>query len=163
MPTLLVIRHAAAEERDPARWPDDSERPLTRKGARRFQELLDALELPQLSCILSSRYARAWKTAELLADHVGGSAERCAALEEQGVDAMLQAARSTFHRGIAALALVGHEPFMSAFAGALLGAPGRPTLLRFRKGAIASLEVDTAVEPGRASLNWLVAPGIVAP
>jgi phosphohistidine phosphatase SixA len=161
MPTLLVIRHAAAEDRDPARWPDDADRPLTGKGERRFSELLETLDLPALSSILSSRHARAWKTAEVLSDHVGGSAERCAALEEQGVDAMLQAARSALGRGVFALAMVGHEPFMSAFAGELLGAPGHPATLRFRKGAIASLEVEPSLELGRASLNWFVSPGVV--
>jgi broad specificity phosphatase PhoE len=29
---VYLVRHAIAEDRDSARWPDDSERPLTRRG-----------------------------------------------------------------------------------------------------------------------------------
>lgn len=165
MPTLLLIRHAAAAERDPQKWPDDADRPLTRKGARRFRDLLEAIELPDLAQnqgrILSSRYARAWETAEILAEHVGADAERCTALEEQGVDAMLQAVRASLAGGVASVAMVGHEPFMSTLAGQLLGAPQWPARLRFRKGAIAALRIDASLEPGTAALEWFVAPGLV--
>jgi len=161
MPTLLLIRHAAAEDRDPQKWPDDADRPLTRKGARRFRDLLDGLDLPAISRILSSRYARAWETAEILADHAGGEPERCTALEEQGVDAMLQAIRSALSSGVETIAMIGHEPFMSTLAGQLLGAPQAPARLRFRKGAIAAIGIDGSLEPGTAALEWFVAPTIV--
>ena len=33
---VYLVRHAIAETRDPNRWPDDAERPLTRDGAERL-------------------------------------------------------------------------------------------------------------------------------
>jgi hypothetical protein len=34
---VYLARHAIAEDRDSAGWPDDSERPLTRRGFARFR------------------------------------------------------------------------------------------------------------------------------
>lgn len=159
MPSLLLIRHAAAEERDPQRWPDDATRPLSRKGKRRFRAMLKALDLPAIDRLLSSSYERAWDSAEIIVACTGcDAAERSPALEEQGVDAMLHAAREAFDSGIETLAMVGHEPFMGACAGLLLTGPANPTRIAFRKGAIAVLEVQASLEPGSATLRALVAP-----
>lgn len=163
MPSLLLIRHAAAEDRDPQRWPDDTARPLTAKGRRRFRGLLKAIELPSIDRLLSSSYERSWDTAKIIAATTGcDAAERSPALEEQGVDAMLLAAREAFASGIETLAMVGHEPFMSAFAGLLLTGATNPTRMYFRKGAIAVLDVQPALEHGGATLDSLVAPRDVA-
>lgn len=124
--------------------------------------MIDAIDLPPISKLLSSRYARAWQTAEILADHAGGAPERCMALEEQGVDAMLQAARIAFAGGNEVVAMVGHEPFLSALAGQLLGTPSGPARLRFRKGAVAAIDVDAGLAPGSGVLEWMVAPGVLA-
>ncbi|HEY7678606.1 MAG TPA: hypothetical protein VIG69_16145 [Candidatus Methylomirabilis sp.] len=35
---LYLVRHAFAGKRDPARWPDDTQRPITPEGARRFRQ-----------------------------------------------------------------------------------------------------------------------------
>ena len=65
---LYLVRHAVAEERGPA-WPDDSQRPLTEEGAKRWRRQaagLAALEArPDL--ILTSPFTRARQTADLLA------------------------------------------------------------------------------------------------
>lgn len=159
MPSLLLVRHAAAEDRDPQRWPDDAARPLTGKGKRRFRGMLKAIELPPIDRLLSSSYERAWGTAKIIsATTCCDSAQRCPALEEQGVDAMHHAAREAFASGIETLAMVGHEPFMSAFAGLLLTGPTTPTRMYFRKGAIAVLDVQPSLEQGSATLDALVAP-----
>ena len=40
---LFIIRHAWAAERDDAAFPDDSLRPLTDEGRKRFARMVEAL------------------------------------------------------------------------------------------------------------------------
>ena len=64
---VYLVRHAIADHRDPARWPNDAQRPLTAKGIARFRSAARGLHriVPELR---SSRepHARAWETAEIL-------------------------------------------------------------------------------------------------
>ena len=62
---LLLIRHAHAGERDPDRWPDDRDRPLTDKGRkiqRKMSRALGKLDLVP-TMVLASPWARAAETA----------------------------------------------------------------------------------------------------
>ena len=65
---LYLVRLAIAEERGAA-WPDDAKRPLTADGAKRWRR--EAAGLAALDArpdlILTSPYARARQTADLLA------------------------------------------------------------------------------------------------
>jgi phosphohistidine phosphatase SixA len=71
---------------------------------------------PDLDVVLSSRYVRAWRTAELLHAEVGWPApEPCAELEAsrepaEAVEALWRPSKS----GV--VALVGHEPQLSLLA-----------------------------------------------
>jgi phosphohistidine phosphatase len=70
---LVLVRHADAGERDPARWPDDTLRPITEKG-RKIQgkvvkALRDAAVAPEV--VLTSPWLRAAQTAELLTQGLG--------------------------------------------------------------------------------------------
>ena len=108
---LYLVRHAIAFEHDPEAWPDDRDRPLTPEGRRRFRRAargLRALEvLPD--AVLSSRYVRAWQTAEILVDDARWPAPRpCPALESAARPAdALSGPRPRRRRPPA---LVGHEP-----------------------------------------------------
>src|SRR4051812_9738149 len=66
---LYTLRHAKAEERS-ARHDDDSQRALTKEGIKRQRDVshgMKALEL-EFDLILSSPFARAKLTAEIVAD-----------------------------------------------------------------------------------------------
>ena len=68
----------------PARWPDDAARPLTKEGIARFRAAARGLRrlVPAVDSVLSSGYARAWQTAELLHEVAGWQEpEECPALE----------------------------------------------------------------------------------
>lgn len=159
---VLLIRHAAAEERDEKRFPDDTQRPLTRDGAARFQRFVRSLRpsLARIDRLLSSRYVRAWQTAGIVSNELRCAAPiRAEALEEAGVDAMLAALREHAIDHVACVAMVGHEPFVSAFAATLLAGSAAPTLrLRVRKGAVVALRFDAEIAPGGATLEWMLAP-----
>lgn len=177
--TVLLVRHAAAEDRDARRWPDDTDRPLTARGAERFRRLCDSIRggVPSIDVLLSSRYARAWSTAEIIAESLHAPApERCEALEEQGPAVLREALRDAARPGVDVIAMVGHEPWLSAFAATLLGdgagvGTGDRPRLRFRKGAIVAISLDVLPRSGDgtdasgvlgdATLEWMVHPRLV--
>src|SRR5439155_13416515 len=70
---LLLVRHAIAFNRDPDRWPHDGDRSLTPQGEARFRKAARGLKaiLPSVELVLSSPYARAWRTAEILSEETG--------------------------------------------------------------------------------------------
>lgn len=162
---VLLVRHAAAEVRDAARHADDTQRPLTRGGARRFDAMLRLLRpsLPPIDRLLSSRYARAWQTAEIMSRRFRcGQPVRSTAMEEQGLGAMFDALREHAIDQVGCVAMVGHEPHISAFAATLLVGPTAGSLsLRVRKGAIICLRFDAHIAAGAATLEWMVAPRVV--
>jgi phosphohistidine phosphatase len=159
---VYLVRHAFAAHADHSRWPDDSKRPLTEDGIRRFELAARGLRrlVADVDRVLSSGYARAWQTAELLHEHAGWPApEECEALEaERPASAALPVLRD--HDG-GSVALVGHEPYLSSLA-SILCAGGEDTLqLELKKGAVARLEVRDGAGPGSAYLRWAVAPKIL--
>src|SRR6185312_3732523 len=70
---LLLVRHADAGDRDPDRWPDDRDRPLTDKGRktqRRVSRALGELKLAPTH-VLTSPWTRAAQTADVLVTELG--------------------------------------------------------------------------------------------
>ena len=74
---LLLVRHAIAFARDPDQWPDDGERTLSPEGEARCRKAARGLKSvqPAVELVLSSPYARAWQTAEILAEEAGAIAK----------------------------------------------------------------------------------------
>ena len=160
---LYLVRHAVAENRSPARWPDDSERPLTPEGAARFRRAAHGLRriVPSVERLVSSPYARAWQTAELLRDEAGWTepepsqlltairepAESLPLLHEIGRDATV--------------ALVGHEPHLSMLASLLVSGDQSAVHLDLKKGGVIALEFESSAAPGAATLRWVVTPKIL--
>ena len=66
---LYIVRHAWAEERSPLLFPDDSLRPLTKKGQIRFNSVAKKLRRCGVApdVIATSPYTRCRQTAEILA------------------------------------------------------------------------------------------------
>src|ERR1051325_3946078 len=66
---LFFLRHAIAVESGNPRYPDDSKRPLTRKGAGKMRRIAKGMRRMKLEfdLILSSPYLRAKQTAEITA------------------------------------------------------------------------------------------------
>jgi phosphohistidine phosphatase len=160
--SLFLVRHAFAAHADPSRWPDDSERPLTEDGARRFRVAARGLRriVPDVDAMLSSGFARAWQTAELLHDVAGWpEPDECSALEAgQPASSALEILRD---RGERSIALVGHEPYLSRLASLLCAGSEDVLNLELKKGAVALLACEGAVGPARARLRWTIAPKIL--
>lgn len=151
---LLLVRHASAVPRGTPGVPDD-ERPLTPRGERRFrraaQGLASALARPD--AVLTSPLSRAAATAALLAEAWGRLEPRPEPALVGGTLDELQAALRGFEAD-ATVALVGHEPDLSEWLGALLGCP-RGQGLAFRKGGAALVEVPGTLAEGGRLLAFL--------
>ena len=160
---LYLVRHGAAEASDMLRWPDDRGRPLTDDGARKLAKQAPALRrlAPDVELVLSSQLVRAWQTAELLARYGGWpNPEACPPLEPGGSpEDVLDAVRA--HPAVASVALVGHEPDLSALAGYVLCGQAGVSPFDFKKGAIASLEFGHLPAAAAGHLRWFLPPRLL--
>lgn len=160
---LFLVRHAIAYDRDPSRWPDDSDRPLTERGVRRFQRVARRLRAlaPRVDASLTSPLCRARQTAGLLeeaADWPSPSILEALAPECSPAE-MLEALMG--HAGARAVALVGHAPNLDGFASFLLTGSEATPVLELKKGGVARLQFPNDVRPGGARLRWLLTPRAV--
>ncbi len=156
MMRVFLLRHAIAHDRDRARWPDDSQRPLTAIGKRKFRKAARGLArlLPKAARILTSPYVRARETAGILAAVHGGKIVECPELGHG------ESARAVFEllrvRAGQTVVLVGHEPDLGRFLAAAAGAESARIALK--KGGAACIEFAARPLAGRATLRWLVTP-----
>jgi len=160
---LYLVRHAIAEPHDVARWPDDSERPLTPAGIERFRAAARGLRRlgVEVDAMLASRYVRAWHTAEILEKEAGWpTPEELPALEPSTPrNECLMALRD---RHESTLALVGHQPLLSELASLLLAGDGRLLRLELKKGAAMCLRFESSPQVGTAALRWSVSPKMLS-
>jgi len=157
---LLLVRHAIAFNRDPDRWPHDGDRPLTPQGEARFRKAARGLKaiLPSVELVLSSPYARAWRTAEILSEETGWPDPKPSeALEaERSRSDAMGVLRS--EAGRASVARVGHEPNLSELASFLLTGIESRLLVEMKKGGVACLGLPDALVGGKAVLRWVATP-----
>ena len=153
---LYLVRHAVAEERG-ADWPDDSQRPLTAEGSKRWRREAHGLAAlgarPDL--ILTSPFTRARQTADLLA---AAFPKKPKVVESPALEPGMKprdVLRALQPEGrIASLALVGHEPGLGELAALLVGFKTPP---EFKKGGVARIDVAILPPPpGSGQLySWL--------
>lgn len=156
---LLLIRHAEAENRDPARWPDDTRRPLTEKGRLRHRRVAKRMKRRRLvpTVLLSSPWVRAWQTALLTTEYAGGPAAVAVPALAAPPDLEQLGAAIGQPDPDAMVALVGHEPWLSELASQLLtGEPGRLGI-DLPKSGVLSLQCEEFAA-GRATLESLWRP-----
>jgi phosphohistidine phosphatase len=158
---LYLVRHAYAGEHGDPRYPDDSQRPLTKKGRKQFRRMVKHLTaarfLPEV--IGTSPYVRAAQTAEVIADEATTQPDvQAVAAFEPGCNAAhVLAWANQVNRQ--AVAYVGHAPDIDHIADDLLGTSAGA--IRFAKGAIAAIEFADVPAEKRGTLRWLVAPKLL--
>jgi len=156
---LLVVRHAVAEEREAfaATGKDDSERPLTEAGRKKFERGARGLRrlVPAIDLIATSALTRAVGTAEILMGAYGlESAARLAELEPgASPDALVPWLLR--HRRRSVVAVVGHEPHLSGLVELLLTGTCSG-FIDLKKGGACLLGFDGDPAPGEATLRWLL-------
>jgi phosphohistidine phosphatase len=154
MPTLYIVRHAWAEERDAERWPADDLRPLTRPGQKRFRRLVRRLAergfAPEL--VATSPLVRCRQTAEIIREELPGR-PAVVRREELAPGGDLEELLAWTAGEEAALAWVGHAPDVGRHLAALLGAGAGA--IEFAKGAVACVDFEDREALGRGRLRWL--------
>ena len=151
---LLIVRHAIAVPRGAPGVPD-AERALTPRGKRRFESAARGLAraLPRPDAVLTSPWKRARQTALILAAAYGR-------LEPKDTPALAGGSFETLCRVLGAypedatVAVVGHEPWLSALLARLLASSddGR---LEFKKGGVALVDIGGRLEDGGRLLAYL--------
>lgn len=159
---LLVIRHAIAADAEPEQ--EDAARELTSVGARKFRRAVRGLrELDWcLDRILTSPWARAVQTAELLAPIADGPTIATDLLCDKPRPELfaLIAETTADPRKGHATAVVGHEPWLSELVAWLtFGDPHRGDGINIKKGGVVWLE-GSAI-PGGMKLRALLTPKLL--
>jgi phosphohistidine phosphatase len=157
---LLLIRHADAGKRDPARYPDDTLRPLTGRGRKVHARMCRFLRKRDIEpdLILSSPWSRAWETAEITSEALARSRSPRAAPELAEEPDLARIARAIGPQSPeAVVALVGHEPWLSELASLLLAGDRTGVAIDFPKSGALGLRTD-GVEAGSATLEFLFPP-----
>ena len=156
---LLIIRHAIAVERGTPDIPDE-ERPLTRKGERRFRQAARGLARIEArpDVLLTSPLPRARQTAEIAAQAWGKVKAKKADVLAGGSFAEIAGILDKLPRDIT-VALVGHEPDVSELLAAILGSKDTAAFA-FKKGGVAAVEVAGPLGQGVALL-WAMPPRLL--
>ena len=147
---LVLLRHGIAVARVEGR--DAADRPLTPRGRRRTQAVMEALVAGglRLDRMVTSPYVRALETAQIALQAGLAPVLDC---DDRLCPGGLVAALLDDHGG--SIALVGHEPDLGLLACDLLRLP--PGSLRIRKAGLVQLRS----RPGGWSLEALLRPGLL--
>lgn len=157
---LLLVRHAAAVPRGTPGVPDE-QRPLTSEGRTEFS--VAARGLARITdrpvVLLTSPLPRARATAEIVArafERMEPTIEP--ALAHDSVDGIIVALK-TQSPGEGTVAVVGHEPTLSALLARLLGI-SEHSGVAFEKGGAALVDLPHGPS-ARGRLIWFLEPGIL--
>ena len=157
---LYLVRHAIAAERGDE-WPDDTKRPLTKRGISRFRKCASGLRELEAAVdeIFTSPLVRAKQTADLLAAGMDGKPPvkilDALAPGHTAQDVMTQLAKAAKRRRIA---LVGHEPELGELAAHLIGAS---RAMPFKKGGVCRVDVESLTSKRAGTLIWFVGPKVL--
>lgn len=164
MKSLYLMRHGIAVEPDVPAFADDSLRPLTAVGERKIRRFAKALRRLNLEwdVLLTSPFARAFRTAEIIADVFQNEPplEVCNDLAPSGDAEAIFLHLRRRHPSAESVLLLGHEPYLSTLASVLLTGQSRLPLT-FKKGGLCKLSVPRwRYHPG-ATLDWLFPPSLL--
>jgi phosphohistidine phosphatase len=158
-----MIRHAIAVDEGTPEYEEDSQRPLTEKGKKKMRQIAKGLRSlgVEFDLILSSPYIRAQETAEILADVFKMKTD--VAFSDNLVpmgDPDLLIAEMNEKYNVNSVALVGHEPFLTALI-SLLISENASMDMTLKKGGVCRLSADDLHHTHKATLEWLLTPGIL--
>jgi phosphohistidine phosphatase len=157
---LLLVRHAHAGDRDPERWPDDRDRPLTDKGRKTHRKVSRALGKLGLvpTKVLTSPWTRAAQTAEILIQELKLSIPAIPTEVLATTPDLVRLADDIGDPGSNAIvALVGHSPWMEELAAILLADSPTGIRIDFPKSGVMGVDGEKPA-PGAGELTFLMRP-----
>jgi phosphohistidine phosphatase len=160
---LYIVRHAIAVQPGTPGYEADSQRPLTDKGLKKMKKIVKGLRQLdiELDNILSSPYVRARDTAKILANEfkMDDQLQFSENLIPPGnFEALINEIQEKYDVG--SLALVGHEPMLSQFI-SWLATGNKDMTITLKKGGVCCLSSDHLYQDQRATLEWLLTPGLM--
>jgi phosphohistidine phosphatase len=155
---LILIRHGEATPRE-SEGIADEDRPLTDAGIAQTKALAAALKAHHIHInkVVTSPLLRARQTAEGLLEH--WSDPKPELLENEAMAPDSKPKKATKHLMALegdVIAVVGHEPDLSAYVGWLIGE--KKVQLALAKSGAALVRFDGAPAKGAGVLTWLVTP-----
>lgn len=157
---LLIVRHADAGDKEEfaKSGKPDSLRPLSDKGRRQMRAAARDMQklVPECGLILTSPYARAQQTAEILEELWGTPTEETASLTPgQPPSAFMECLAR--HSSSTLIAAVGHEPDLGVLATWLIAGADQSGM-DLRKGAACLIVFEDSPRPGSGLLCWMIGP-----
>ncbi len=121
---LYIVRHAYAGQHGDPRYPDDSLRPVTKRGRKQFARAVKKLAKRGFAprSIATSPFVRCRQTADVICERLVAPPEviELPALEPGSrLDALVEWSNG---QGVDELAWVGHAPDVEVLAASLVGA-----------------------------------------
>jgi phosphohistidine phosphatase len=158
---LYIVRHAPAGQHGDPNYPNDSLRPLTRKGERRFSRLVKRLAGHEVAptLVVTSPLLRCRQTADVLVARVRPEPKLLGRDELAPGGPWTDLVDWTNAQGDAEVAWVGHAPDVDQIAAELIGSTDAN--LSFAKGAIAAIQFSEKIAPGEGELCWFVKPRLI--
>lgn len=158
---LYLFRHGIAVDRGLPGYTDDSQRPLTPKGAARIHRIGQATKRlgMKFDLILSSPYLRTHQTAQVVAS-LHGIEEKLFLTENlapmNSPSGLIGEIQELYASALSIL-LVGHEPYLGKLASMLLAGDNK-TAIAFKKGGLCKVSIDELKYGRCATLEWLATP-----
>lgn len=153
---LYIVRHGMACEANDPDYSDDTQRPLTKEGRKRFRETIRALVKQDFRPMVvgASPLVRCQQTAEILVAEAPGHPKLVELLALAPGSQLEELIVWTNEQQADEVAWVGHAPDVGELLAALIGRG--EVRVRFAKGAVAAVEFEDQVGPGGGELRWLV-------
>ena len=154
---IYILRHGIAVERGTPGYKKDSDRPLTKEGVEKMEQIAEAMLAFGLhfDLILSSPYARAEQTARIVARALDEEVTFTNHLMSDG-NALELVAEINDEKPQSVL-LVGHEPDLSRLISVLVTG-STDASIELKKGGLCKLTSDRLAFGPCATLNWLLTP-----
>ncbi len=159
---LFLIRHAIAQPLGKENEFSDEKRAITVEGRSRMRDVLKGLAKlgVQLDLIITSPFARAVETAEIVATVMGLSKKE---IEQSGNLAPGASPEDLFaeikgHAGVEAIALIGHQPDLGGLIERIIQSDAGALSIQLKKGGVCCLNVTETVPTLRGDLIWLLTP-----
>jgi len=158
---VYVIRHAAAGQAGD--YPNDEERPLTRKGIDCMKVVAKGLAKIGVAPkkIYTSPLVRAKQTAEIVRKAVGKSADFEERDELKPGHAPAEVIAFLTDEGIEEAAIVGHEPQLGELVSLMVVESDEP-VLDMKKASVACIDFEGPAEPGQGVVAWHLTPAVVS-
>ncbi len=159
MKHLYVIRHGLAGKPLEDKKEDEL-RALTKKGKKEIKSISKALKDLDVEFdeVITSPLIRALETAEIVHDRCGISKKLLVSdllKPDSSFEELVKYLNSL--KKADTVAIVGHEPHLSAFASYCI-THSKDSFIDLKKGGIILLEIEESIKPGKSKLMWLIEP-----